>query len=50
MAKAANKEKSPKKASNIFHNIMAASVSCNPKPKPKADKASKKKNHVARCF
>ena len=33
MAKAAPKNKSPKKASSIFHNIMAASVSGNPKPK-----------------
>ena len=32
MAKAA-KKKSPKKASDIFHNIIKASVSGNPKPK-----------------
>lgn len=32
MDKAANK-KSPKKASNIFHSIMTASVKGSPKPK-----------------
>jgi hypothetical protein len=32
MAKATEK-KSVKEASNIFHNIMAASVKGNPKPK-----------------
>jgi hypothetical protein len=32
----------PKKASNIFHNIMQASVKGNPKPAPKK-KAAKKK-------
>ena len=39
MAKAA-KKKSDKEASNIFHNIMAASVKDNPKPA----KVKKKKN------
>jgi hypothetical protein len=38
MAKA--KKKSAKQASNIFHNIMKASVVNNPKPKEK--KAKKK--------
>jgi len=37
MAKAV-KKKSAKEASNIFHNIMAASVKGNPKPKKKAAK------------
>jgi hypothetical protein len=37
MAKAA-KKKSAKEASNIFHNIMAASVKDNPKPKKKTAK------------
>jgi hypothetical protein len=41
MAKAA-KKKSAKEASNIFHNIMQASVKGNPKPAPKK-KAAKKK-------
>jgi hypothetical protein len=36
MAKA--KKKSAKEASNIFHNIMRASVKGNPKPKEKKDK------------
>lgn len=40
MAKA-SKKKSAKAASNIFHNIMAASVKGNPKPKKKA--ATKRK-------
>jgi hypothetical protein len=31
-------KKSPKKASSLFHSIMAASVSGNPKPKKKAKK------------
>jgi hypothetical protein len=34
-----SKKKTAKTASNIFHNIMAASVKGNPKPvKKKADK------------
>jgi hypothetical protein len=37
MAKAA-KKKAAKKASDIFHNIMQASVKGNPKPKKKAVK------------
>jgi hypothetical protein len=37
MAKS-TKEKPAKEASNTFHNIMAASVKDNPKPKKKADK------------
>jgi len=37
MAKAV-KKKSAKEASNIFHNIMAASVKGNPKPKKKKTK------------
>jgi len=37
MAKA-TKEKSPKKASSLFHKIIAASVSGNPTPKKKAKK------------
>lgn len=40
MIKAA--KKSPKEASELFHNIMKASVSGNPKPKPK--KKTQKKN------
>jgi hypothetical protein len=36
MAKA--KKKSAKEASNIFHNIMQASVKGNPAPKKKAAK------------
>ena len=36
MAKSA--KKSPKESSNIFHNIMAASVKGNPKPKTKSKK------------
>lgn len=32
------KKKAPKEASNIFHNIMAASVSGNPKPPKKVAK------------
>jgi len=39
MAKAI--KKSPKEASNLFHSIMKASVSGN--PKPKAKKSTKKK-------
>ena len=35
------KNKSAKEASNVFHNIMAASVKGNPVPKPK--KIDKKK-------
>lgn len=41
MAKAV-KKKSAKESSNIFHNIMAASVKDNPKPKKKV--AKKKEN------
>ena len=41
MAKAV-KKKSAKEASNIFHNIMAASVAGNPK---QAKKAAKKKTN-----
>lgn len=37
MAKA-TKKKSPKEASELFHNIMKASVSGNPTPKKKAAK------------
>lgn len=37
MAKAI-KKKSAKEASSTFHNIMAASVKGNPKPKKKAGK------------
>lgn len=33
---AKTKKKAAKKASDIFHNIMAASVKGNPKPKKKA--------------
>jgi len=39
---AKTKKKTPKEASSLFHNIMAASVKGN--PKPKAKKAAKKKN------
>ena len=39
MAKAV--KKTPKKASSIFHNIMAASVSGNPKPTAKTEKKKK---------
>ena len=42
MAKA-SKKKSPKQASSLFHNIMAASVKGNPAPKPKGKKKSKNK-------
>lgn len=37
MAKAA-KKKSAKEASDLFHNIMGASVKGNPKPKKKVAK------------
>lgn len=37
------KKKAAKEASNIFHNIMAASVKGNPKPKKKAGKQKSKK-------
>jgi len=42
MAKA--QKKPVKQASDLFHNIMAASVKGNPKPvdKPKKDKTKKK--------
>lgn len=40
MAKA---KKYPKEASNLFHNIMKASVANNPKPTPKPKKAATKK-------
>jgi hypothetical protein len=40
MAKA--KKKSAKESSQIFHNIIAASVKDNPKPKPKKKNAPKK--------
>jgi len=33
-------DKKPKEASELFHNIMAASVKGNPKPKKKADKVN----------
>jgi hypothetical protein len=36
------KKKSAKEASTIFHNIMAASVKNNPKPKKKVAKKEKK--------
>lgn len=39
MAKAV-KKKTPKKASNIFHDVMKASVSGNPKPKSDKKKDS----------
>jgi len=32
------KKKSAKESSNLFHNIMKASVANNPKPKKKAEK------------
>lgn len=41
MAKQA-KKKSPKEASELFHRIMKASVSGNPKPLPKKVVAKKK--------
>lgn len=37
------KKKSAKKASEIFHNIIAASVKGNPKPKKAATKKSVRK-------
>lgn len=40
MAKAI-KKKTAKEASTSFHNIMAASVKGNPKPKKKTEKKSK---------
>lgn len=36
-----NIKKSDKKASELFHNIMAASVKGNPKPKKKVNKKKK---------
>lgn len=39
----AQDKKKPKEASEIFQNIMKASVSDNPKPKPKKDSKKKKK-------
>jgi hypothetical protein len=42
MAKEVNK-KPAKEASTTFHNIMAASVKGNPKPKKKAEKVGIKK-------
>ena len=36
------KEKSQEHVSEIFHNIMAASVNGNPKPKPKKKAKHKK--------
>jgi hypothetical protein len=42
MAKSTNK-KTDKKVSDLFHNIMKASVSDNPKPKPKKKVIKKKK-------
>ena len=41
MAKA--KKKTAKKASDTFHNIMAASVKGNPKPTPKKKGTRKQK-------
>lgn len=38
-------KKTPKEASNLFHNIMAASVKGNPKPVVKPIKLPKKKNN-----
>jgi len=35
------KKKTAKKASDLFHNIMAASVKGNPKPKKEVDKKKK---------
>ncbi len=43
MAKAV-KKKSAKEASQLFYNIIAASVSGNPKPVVKKKKAVKKKD------
>lgn len=43
MAKAV-KKKSAKESSNIFHNIMQASVSGNPKPKVKKKTVQNKNN------
>lgn len=40
MAKAV-KKKTPKEASDLFHSIMKASVSGNPKPKPQVKKKAK---------
>ncbi|MFP5042799.1 hypothetical protein [Parasediminibacterium sp. JCM 36343] len=34
-------KKQPKEASNLFHNIMAASVKGNPKPKEKVKDTKK---------
>jgi len=44
MAKTVKKStnKTPKEASILFHNIMAASVKGNPKPAPKKKPAKKK--------
>ena len=44
MAKSA-KKKPAKEASTTFHNIIAASVKGNPKPKKKADKTKEKSNN-----
>jgi len=35
------KKKTPEQASNVFHNIMAASVKGNPKPKEKVKETKK---------
>lgn len=40
------KKKPPKEASNVFHNIMAASVKGNPKPLHKVTDATAKKMEV----
>lgn len=42
MYMAKSSKKSAKKASNLFHNIMAASVKGNPKPATKNEKPKKK--------
>lgn len=38
MAKEKDPKKTPKQASDLFHRIMKASVSGNPKPAPKKKK------------
>ena len=38
---AKEEKKTPQEASNVFHNIMAASVKDNPKPKEKVKETKK---------
>ena len=40
----AKEKKTPKEASNLFHNMMGASVKGNPKPAPKKKATNPLKN------